>query len=184
MGVRSERVVIHPTAVVDPTAVIGQGTVIWSHVCILAGAAIGQDCRIGHAAFVDRGVRVGDRVVIHNQASIYRPFELADDVFVGPHVVFVNDPDPRNDATRDLEGVSWKVNRGATLGASVTVLSDVSLAEYCFIGAGAVVTRPTVPYGLYVGMPARLVGYRCRCGERFPTEPGLPKECRRCSRKF
>jgi UDP-2-acetamido-3-amino-2,3-dideoxy-glucuronate N-acetyltransferase len=173
--------VIHPTAVVDPTAVIGERTVIWSHVCILAEARIGQDCRLGHGAFVDRGVRIGDRVIIHNQASIYRPVELSDDVFVGPHVVFVNDPDPRSNATRDLQGKSWKVCRGATIGASATILSDLCLAEHCFIGAGAVVTKTTVPYGLYVGTPARLVGYRCRCGARFTT---LPPRCSRCSLKF
>jgi UDP-2-acetamido-3-amino-2,3-dideoxy-glucuronate N-acetyltransferase len=184
MGKSRQGVVIHPTAVVDPTAEIGQGTIIWSHVCVLGEAAIGQECRIGHAAFVDRGVRIGNRVVIHNQASIYRPVELADDVFVGPHVVFVNDRDPRNDATRDLRGLNWKVHGGATIGASVTVLCDVSLAEHCFIGAGALVTRSTVPYGLYIGAPARLVGYRCRCGQRFPAESGLPETCSRCSRRL
>ena len=174
---------IHPTAVVDPSASIGEGTSIWSHACVLAGARIGRGCRIGHGAFVDRGVSVGDRVWIHNHVSVYRPVELESEVFVGPHVVFVNDPDPRWDATRDLSGVSWKVRRGATIGASATILSDVELGPHCFVGAGAVVTRPTVPFGLYVGAPARLVGYRCTCGLRFGLE-GLPEVCERCDRRF
>jgi acetyltransferase-like isoleucine patch superfamily enzyme len=175
--------VIHPTAVVDPSAAIGDGSVVWSHACVLGDTVIGEDCRIGHGAFVDRGVRIGDRAVIHNHACIYRPVELADDVFVGPHAVFVNDPEPRSENTRDLTGVSWRVERGATIGASATILSDISLAPYCFIAAGAVVTRPTERYGVYVGVPARLTGYRCRCGERFALETGLPEECPRCRHK-
>jgi UDP-2-acetamido-3-amino-2,3-dideoxy-glucuronate N-acetyltransferase len=184
MGARADGVVIHQTAVVDPSSVIGRGTVIWSHVCILAQAVIGEDCRIGHGAFVDRGVRIGSRVVIHNHANIYRPVELEDDVFVGPHVVFVNDPNPRPETTRHLAGLGWKARRGATLGASVTVLSDVELGEHCFIGAGAVVTRATVPYGLYVGTPARLVGYRCTCDARLPLTPAPPEVCPRCQRNL
>ena len=180
----ASRVVIHPSAVVDATAKLGAGTVVWSHACVLADALIGKGCRIGHGAFVDRGVRIGDGCVIHNNASIYRPVEIGNEVFIGPHVVFVNDRDPRSDLTRDLDGVGWKVHDGATLGANVTILSDVSLAENCFIGACALVTKNTVPYGLYVGSPARLVGYRCRCGERFAEREGLPEVCPRCNRTF
>lgn len=182
MGARAPAV-IHPTAVVDPTARIGAGSVVWSHACILADAVIGEDCRIGHGAFVDRGVHIGDRAVIHNQACIYRPVRLADDVFVGPHAVFVNDPEPRSENTRDLSGIGWRVERGATIGASATILSDIDLAEYSFVAAGAVVTRPTVRCGVYVGVPARLTGFRCRCGERFELDGGLPEECPRCRQK-
>lgn len=184
MGAQPVSVIVHETAVVDPTAAIGSGTVVWAHACILGGAILGEDCRIGHGAFVDRGVRVGHRVVVHNHASLYRPVEIDDDVFVGPHVVFTNDPDPRSDLTRDLTGVAWKVHRGVTIGANATILSDLSLSEHCFIGAGAVVTRPTAPFGIYAGVPARLVGFRCTCRERYAPEPGLPKVCRRCQRTY
>lgn len=175
---------IHPTAVVDPTAIVGEGTSIWSHACVLSGAIIGRDCKIGHAAFIDRGVRLGDRVWVHNGASIYRPVEIGNDVFVGPNVVFVNDHDPTPDATRDLTGISWKVHDGATIGANVTVMNDVALAEHCLIGAGALVTRPTVAFGVYVGLPARLVGFRCTCRARYGLEPGLPVSCEGCGRCF
>jgi UDP-2-acetamido-3-amino-2,3-dideoxy-glucuronate N-acetyltransferase len=184
MGTPTSSPVIHPTAVVDQTAVLGEGTVVWSHACILAGAVLGRGCRVGHGAFVDRGVRVGNGVVIHNHANIYRPVELEDDVFIGPHVVFVNDPEPHSRLTRDVEHISWKVRRGATVGASVTVLSDVSLAEHCLIGAGSVVTRPTAPYGVYRGSPARLFGYRCACGVRIGIEHGLPERCTQCGNHF
>jgi UDP-2-acetamido-3-amino-2,3-dideoxy-glucuronate N-acetyltransferase len=182
-GADSE-VQIHPTAVVDPTAAIGAGTRLWAHVCVLADVVIGADCRIGHAAFVDRGVRVGDRVIIHNKASVYRPVTIGNDVFVGPHVVFVNDPDPRSDLTRSLGSTTWHVSDGTTIGANATIMSDVNLAEHCLVGAGAVVTRSTVPFGIYVGVPARLVGYRCTCRKRYSLKPGLPQTCPHCSRTF
>lgn len=172
---------IHPTAVVDATATLGNGTVVWSHACILARARIGEHCRIGHGAFVDRDVAIGSRVVIHNHACIYRPVTIEDDVFIGPHVVFANDPDPRANATRDVAGTTWRAGAGATIGASVTVLSDIDLAPHCLIGAGAVVTHPTVPFGIYVGVPARLVGFRCTCGARYRQ---LPEECDRCKTRF
>ncbi len=176
--------VIHPTAVVDPDARLGSGTVVWSHVCIAAGAVLGSDCKVGHGAYVDRGVQIGHRCWIHNHACIYRPVSLGDDVFVGPHVVFVNDPDPTFAHTRDLSGTSWHVSQGATIGANATIMSDVNLAPYCFIAAGAVVTADTVPYGLYVGVPARLKGYRCACGQRYSLTPGLPARCAQCNRAF
>lgn len=175
---------IHETAVVDPKAVIGEGSFVWAHAYILAGAVIGEHCRIGHAVYIDRGVRVGNRVWVHNKASLYRPVEIADDVFIGPHVVFVNDPDPRSDLTRDLTGVSWRVERGASIGANATIMNDVSLAEHCLIGAGALVSRATVPFGIYVGVPARLIGYRCTCRARYPAQPGLPATCHQCGRGF
>lgn len=183
MGATADPVLIHPTAVVDPSARLGPGTKVWAHAYILQDAVIGAECRIGHAAFIDRGVRVGDRVVIHNKVSLYRPLVVEDDVFIGPHVVFANDPDPRADLTRDLDGLAWTVRTGATVGAGVTVLSDIELAAHCFIGAGAVVTKPTTAFGLYAGVPARLIGYRCTCRARYPVD-GLPGQCEQCHRTF
>jgi UDP-3-O-[3-hydroxymyristoyl] glucosamine N-acyltransferase len=183
MGTRPG-VLIHPTAVVDESATIGPETAIWTHVQIGAGAVIGARCRVGHGAYIDRGVQVGSGVVIHNNASLYRPVRIEDDVFVGPHVVFVNDSDPRSDLTRDLGQAGWTIHRGATIGANATVMCDIDLAEHCLIGAGCVVTKPTVPFGIYVGVPARLVGYRCTCRARYPLSPGLPARCTQCQRTF
>jgi UDP-3-O-[3-hydroxymyristoyl] glucosamine N-acyltransferase len=183
MGTRPG-VLIHPTAVVDESAIVGEDTSIWAHVQVGANAVIGPRCRIGHGAYIDRGVQLGAGVVVHNNACLYRPVRIEDDVFIGPHVVFVNDADPRSDLQRDLTGRVWTVHRGATVGASVTVMNDLDLAEHCLIGAGAVVTRPTVPFGVYLGVPARLIGYRCTCRERYPLDPGLPGRCRRCDRTY
>ena len=175
---------IHPTAVIDPTARIGTGTSVWAHCVIGAGAEIGCDCSLGHGVYIDRDVRLGDRVRVHNKTSVYRPVRIANDVFIGPHVVFVNDPDPTPSGTRDLAGQVWHVRSGVTLGANVTVLSDLELAEHSFVGAGAVVTRPTQAFGVYVGNPAQLVGFRCSCRVRYSLEAGLPARCSACDRLF
>jgi UDP-3-O-[3-hydroxymyristoyl] glucosamine N-acyltransferase len=172
---------VHPTAVVDETAQLGDDTVVWSHACIGAGVIAGRSCRIGHAAYVDRGVRLGDRVVLHTGASVFRPFELDDDVFIGPHACLSNDRDPVATRIRDLTAMTWRVGTGATVGAGAIVLADVELAPHVLIGAGAVVTRSTVPFGIYMGTPARLTGFRCPCGARFPL-PVPPPACSECSR--
>ena len=163
---------------------VGSDTTVWAHAVIGAGAVIGRGCVIGHAAYVDRFVRLGDRVWVHNKASIYRPWELASDVFIGPHVVFVNDADPTPHTTRDLHGVVCRVEQGVTIGANATILNDLTLGAHSFIGAAALVSRDTEPYGIYAGSPARLRGYRCVCRTRFGLEAGLPEECGSCGRRF
>jgi UDP-2-acetamido-3-amino-2,3-dideoxy-glucuronate N-acetyltransferase len=172
---------VHSTAIVDETARLGEDTVVWSHACIGAGVVVGRGCRIGHAAYLDRGVRLGDRVVVHTSASVFRPFELGDDVFIGPHACLSNDRDPAATRIRDLGAVAWRVGTGATVGAGAIVLADVELAPHVLIGAGAVVTRATVAYGVYLGSPARLTGFRCACGARAPL-PAAPAVCSACGR--
>lgn len=172
---------VHPTAVVDETACLGDDSVVWSHACIGAGVVVGHGCRIGHAAYIDRGVRLGDRVVVHTSASVYRPFVLGDDVFIGPHACLSNDRDPAAARTRDLDALTWRVGAGASVGAGAIVLADVELAPHVLVGAGAVVTRATVPFGIYVGAPARLTGFRCSCGARYPI-PAAPPSCAACGR--
>lgn len=172
---------LHPTAVVDETAVLGDDTVVWSHACIAAGAVLGRGCRIGHSAYVDRGVRLGDRVALQTGAAVFRPFELGDDVFVGPNAVLTNDRDPVAARIRDLGGLSWKVGVGASIGAGAIILADVIVAPHVLVGAGAVVTRDTHAFGIYVGSPARLTGFRCPCAARFPL-PDPPPVCGACGR--
>lgn len=151
---------------------------MWSHACIGARVIVGRDSRIGHAAYLDRDVKLGDRVVVHTSASVYRPFELGDDVFIGPHACLSNDRDPAATRTRDVTALTWKVGAGAVVGAGAIVLGDVVLARHVLIGAGAVVTRDTIPFGIYVGVPARLTGLRCVCGARH-TLPA-PRACGTC----
>jgi len=117
------------------------------------------------------GTRIGNNVKIQNNVSIYEGVELEDDVFCGPSMVFTNVINPRSHVSRKHEYMRTLVRRGATIGANATVVCGVTLGEYAFVGAGAVVTKDVKAFALVTGVPARQVGWMCRCGERLGTPP-------------
>ena len=129
------------------------------------GVVIGRDCVIGNGVYIDRNVKIGCNVKIHNKSCIYNGIVIEDDVFIGPHVCFTNDKNPSSDKTRDLEGVSWIVGTGASIGANVTVLPDVNIGKGASIGAGSVVTKNVPDEAIYFGNPARQQGGKQIKGE-------------------
>jgi UDP-2-acetamido-3-amino-2,3-dideoxy-glucuronate N-acetyltransferase len=160
----------HPSSFIDDGAVIGDGTKIWHFCHIMPGAVIGAACTLGQNVVVMPGTRIGNNVKIQNNVSIYEGVELEDDVFCGPSCVFTNVVNPRSHVSRKHEFRATRVGRGATIGANATIICGHTLGEYCFVGAGAVVTADVPPHGLVVGVPARRVGWVCRCGA--PLRPG------------
>ncbi len=158
---------IHPSAIVDEGARIGAGTRIWHWVHVCAGARIGSGCSLGQNVFVGNRVAIGDRVKIQNNVSVYDNVTLEDDVFCGPSMVFTNVYNPRSAVERKSEYRDTVVRRGATLGANCTIVCGVTIGEYAFIGAGAVVNRDVPAYALMVGVPARQVGWMSRHGEQL-----------------
>lgn len=173
--------VAHETAIVDPGARVGDGTHIWhwSHVC--AGAVIGRNCSFGQNVYVGNNVLIGDNVRIQNNVSVYDNVTLEDDVFCGPSMVFTNVINPRAHVPRKNEFRNTLVSQGATIGANATIVCGYTLGRYCFIGAGAVVTRDVPDYALMVGNPARRIGWMCNCGVRLDTDLRCPA-CGRCYR--
>ena len=167
---------IHESSYVDDGASVGDGTKIWHFCHVMTGAVIGERCNLGQNVVVMPGTRIGDNVKIQNNVSIYEGVELEDDVFCGPSMVFTNVVNPRSHVSRKREYQRTLVRRGATIGANATVVCGVTLGEYAFVGAGAVVTKDVKPFALVTGVPARQVGWMCQCGERisgrFPQEPG------------
>ena len=157
------KVSIHPSAEVAADTKIGTGTKIWHQAHIREGVVIGRDCVIGKDVYIDAGVRIGDRVKIQNGVSIYKGVELEDEVFVGPNASFTNDLRPRA-FDNNWVVVPTLLKRGASIGANGTVLCGVTLGEYSMISAGAVITVDALPYGLYIGNPARLKGFVSRAG--------------------
>jgi len=149
-------------AIVAESATIGAGTKVWAFAQIGDRAVIGRNCVVGNGAYIDRGVRIGNNVKIHNKALLYRPLVVEDDCFIGPGACFTNDKYPRFDTTRDLRGVSWRVRKGASIGANATILPDVEIGRNAVVGAGSVVTA-SVPDGAVVcGNPARILRRRRR----------------------
>src|SRR6185503_4689014 len=155
----------HTTAVIDDDVEIGAGTLIWHFAHILSGSRIGERCSIGQNVMIGPNVRIGDGCKIQNNVSIYDGVELGADVFCGPSCVFTNVNNPRADVSRKDEFRRTPIGRGASIGANATIVCGHSLGEYCFIGAGAVVTKNVPAFALMIGNPARRAGWMSRSGE-------------------
>jgi len=166
----SDDVFIHESAYVDEGAVIGKGTRIWHFCHVMPGAVIGERCSLGQNVVVMSGTRIGTNCKIQNNVSIYEGVELEDDVFCGPSMVFTNVMNPRSHVPRKNEYRKTLVKRGASIGANATIVCGITLGEYAFVGAGAVVTRNVPPYALMAGVPARRIGWMCQCGERLADD--------------
>lgn len=176
---------VHESSYVDEGAVIGQGTKIWHFCHVMPGAVIGERCSLGQNVVVMPGTRLGNNVKVQNNVSIYEGVECEDDVFLGPSMVFTNVVNPRSHVSRKHEYRKTIVRRGASIGANATIICGNELGEYCFIAAGAVVTKDVPPYAMIAGVPARRIGWMCRCGERL-EEPELGGEtaCHSCAVRY
>jgi len=160
-------VFIHPTAIIDDDNHIGDNTRIWHWVHVCAGAQIGEGCSLGQNVYIGSKVVIGNNVKIQNNVSVYDNVTLEDDVFCGPSMVFTNVYNPRSAVSRKDEYRDTLVKRGATLGANCTIVCGVTIGEYAFIGAGALVKRDVPAYALMVGVPVRQVGWMSQHGERL-----------------
>jgi UDP-2-acetamido-3-amino-2,3-dideoxy-glucuronate N-acetyltransferase len=160
-------VMLHTTAIIDGGAVLGEGTRVWHWTHICGGARIGRGCSLGQNVFIGNDVVIGDNVKIQNNVSVYDAVTLEEDVFCGPSMVFTNVYNPRSTVPRKAEYRRTLVKRGATLGANCTVVCGVTIGEYAFVGAGAVVNRDVRPYALMLGVPAHQAGWMSRHGERL-----------------
>jgi UDP-2-acetamido-3-amino-2,3-dideoxy-glucuronate N-acetyltransferase len=174
---------VHPSSFVDEGAHIGKGSKIWHFCHVMSGAVIGERCNLGQNVVVMPGTRIGTNVKIQNNVSIYEGVELEDDVFCGPSCVFTNVINPRSHVSRKSEYKQTLVRRGTSIGANATIVCGVTLGEYSFVGAGAVVTTDVLPYALMVGVPARRIGWMCRCGERLTVSGGRAR-CAACGTSY
>jgi len=177
----------HATAVIDQPCEIGAGTRIWHFTHVMRDSVIGAACNIGQNVVISPGCTVGNGVKIQNNVSVYTGVTIEDEVFLGPSMVFTNVINPRAFIERKTEYQATRVGRGCSIGANATILCGISLGRYCFVGAGAVVTRDVPDFGLVLGNPARLIGWVCWCGEPLPG--GLPAaatelRCAACDRRY
>lgn len=176
---------IHETAIVDRGAKIGAGTAVWHWTHVREGAQIGQDCVLGQNVYVAPTVVIGRGVKIQNNVSIYDGVTLEDDVFCGPSAVFTNVRTPRSHVDRSSAFEPTLVKRGATIGANATVVCGVTIGEYAFVGAGAVVTHDVTPYSRVLGSPARHAGWSCRCGVSLPEDADASRLiCPECGAQY
>lgn len=169
----------HPSAIVDEGAQIGEGSRIWHFVHVCGGARIGKDVSLGQNVFVGNKVVIGDHCKIQNNVSVYDNVTLKEAVFCGPSMVFTNVYAPRSLIDRKHEYRDTLVHRGATLGANCTIVCGVTIGEFAFVGAGAVITEDVPAYALMVGVPARQIGWMSEFGERLnlPLEGHAEDTC-------
>lgn len=172
---------VHESSYVDDGAQIGVGTKIWHFCHVMGDAKIGERCNIGQNVFVAADVTIGNNVKIQNNVSLYTGVIVEDDVFLGPSMVLTNVINPRSHVSRKDEYKSTLIKKGATIGANATIVSGISLGQYCFIGAGTVVTRTVPDYGLVYGNPGRVQGWMCQCGIRLEFEMVKRQEQARCA---
>jgi len=168
-------VMVHPSAYVDEPVEIGAGTKIWHFVHILPGCVIGREVIFGQNVMAGPNVRIGNGCKIQNNVSLYEGIELEDYVFCGPSCVFTNVFNPRAAVSRKDEFRKTLVKTGATIGANATIVSGVTIGEFAFIGAGAVVTRDVAPHALMIGTPARRTGWMSRAGEKLGPDLVCPR---------
>jgi UDP-2-acetamido-3-amino-2,3-dideoxy-glucuronate N-acetyltransferase len=169
-------VLAHESAYIDMPTKIGEGTRVWHFVHVLKDCDIGRNCTLGQNVMVGPGVRIGDTCKIQNNVSIYSGVELEDDVFCGPSCVFTNVINPRAAIERKAEFLRTRVGSGATIGANATIVCGNTLGPYCFIAAGAVVTKDVPAFALMAGVPARRTGWMSRAGARLGRDLVCPIE--------
>jgi UDP-2-acetamido-3-amino-2,3-dideoxy-glucuronate N-acetyltransferase len=164
----------HETAIIDDGSTIGKGTKIWHFSHIMTGCKIGEDCNIGQNVVVSPGVVLGRNVKVQNNVSIYTGVICEDDVFLGPSMVFTNVINPRSAVSRKEEYKQTVVRKGASIGANATIVCGNEIGAYAMVGAGAVITKPVLPYALVVGNPARQIGWVSEFGNSLEfDEEGL-----------
>jgi len=176
---------VHPSSYIDENVEIGEGTKIWHFCHVLRNTKIGKNCVLGQNVMAGPNVKIGNRVKIQNNVSVYEGVELEDEVFCGPSMVFTNVINPRSFIERKHEFKKTLVKRGATIGANATIVCGITIGRYALVGAGAVVTRDVPDYALVVGVPARHVGWVCKCGTTLKEfdENGHAK-CNYCGSEY
>lgn len=178
---------IHPTADVSGDAQLGENVKVWHHSQIREGAKIGDNCILAKNVYVDKDVKIGNNCKIQNNCSIYHGTTLENGVFVGPHVVFTNDCYPRAitkegklKTDSEWEVGTVLVKEGASIGARVVILPNITIGKFALIGAGSVVTKDVPDFGLVYGNPAKLNGWVCKCGRKLEEGKIAGEDCNNC----
>jgi UDP-2-acetamido-3-amino-2,3-dideoxy-glucuronate N-acetyltransferase len=179
---------VHESAYIDQPCDIGKETMIWHFSHVMRESVIGERCNIGQNVVVSPQCRIGSNVKIQNNVSLYTGVILEDDVFCGPSAVFTNVINPRAHVPRKSEYRPTLVRRGASIGANATIVCGHTLGRYCFIGAGAVVTRDVPDYAMVIGNPGRIRGWVCYCGGKLAlgmhADGDFSADCALCGRRY
>ena len=167
-------VFIHESSYIDEQVSIGKGTKIWHFSHILSNSKIGSNCSLGQNVVVGPNVKIGNNVKIQNNVSVYDGVTIEDDVFCGPSCVFTNVINPRSSVSRKEEFRKSNIGKGASIGANATIICGNDLGAYCFIAAGATVTKTVPNFAIMAGTPARRIGWMSKAGSRLESDLVCP----------
>lgn len=174
----------HSSAFIDEGCDIGKGTKIWHFSHIMNNCTLGENCNIGQNVVVSPEVVLGKNVKVQNNVSIYTGVMCADDVFLGPSMVFTNVINPRSAINRKDQYLETRVCKGVSIGANATIVCGNDIGEYAFIGAGAVVTKSVLPFALVVGNPAKQIGWVSEHGHRLNFNADGIAICKESNQKY
>lgn len=174
----------HETAVIDEGCKIGKDTKIWHFSHIMPNCTIGERCNIGQNVVISPEVVLGNNVKVQNNVSIYTGVTCDDDVFLGPSMVFTNVINPRSAVNRRNDYLKTHVGKGASIGANATIVCGHDIGAYAFIGAGAVVTKNIPAYSLWVGNPAKQLGWVSEYGHRLNFDENGLAVCPESDEKY
>lgn len=174
----------HETAVIDDGAEIGDDVKIWHFSHIMPMSKIGKNCNIGQNVVVSPEVVLGKNCKVQNNVSIYTGVICADDVFLGPSMVFTNVINPRSAVNRKSAYLKTNVGRGASIGANATIVCGNDIGEFAFIGAGAVVVKEVPAYALVVGNPSKQIGWMSEFGQRLEFDQNGEAICKESGEKY
>ena len=169
-----KNVFIHDSSYIDEEVSIGEGTKIWHFSHILSNSKIGNNCSLGQNVVVGPNVSIGNNVKIQNNVSVYDGVTIEDDVFCGPSCVFTNVINPRSSVSRKEEFRKSNIGKGASIGANATIICGNDLGAYCFIAAGATVTKTVPNFAIMAGTPARRIGWMSKAGSRLESDLVCP----------
>ncbi|MCK4396244.1 Gfo/Idh/MocA family oxidoreductase [candidate division WOR-3 bacterium] len=184
----NKQIFTHPTASIGEHCKIGKGTKIWHHSQIQSGAKIGENCIIGHNCFVGSKAKLGNGIKLECNIDVWDLVTLEDYVFVGPSAVFTNDINPRAKYPKKKypqygKWIPTLVKEGSTIGANATIVCGIKIGKCAMIGAGAVVTKDVPDYAIVTGVPAKIIGWLCECGNKLEFRNNKAK-CSKCSRQY
>jgi serine acetyltransferase len=178
-----KRIFVHPKALLESTTV-GENTRIWAFAHVMQAAEIGTGCNICDHCFIESNAKLGNNVTIKNGVAVWDGVVIEDDVFVGPNVVFTNDPNPRAEIKKlRKQWLHTLVCKGATIGANATVLCGITVGSYAFVAAGSVVTHSVPAHALIIGVPGRISGWMCSCATKLRLVRGKAR-CEGCGKSY
>jgi UDP-2-acetamido-3-amino-2,3-dideoxy-glucuronate N-acetyltransferase len=180
----SEKYFVHESSYVDENCEIGENSKIWHFCHVLKNTVIGDNTTLGQNVVAGPSVKIGSNCKIQNNVSVYNGVEIEDGVFCGPSCVFTNVINPRAFIEKKDEFKKTLLKKGCSIGANATIVCGITIGKYALIAAGAVVNKNVSDFALMAGIPAKQIGWVCRCGETLKNFSNDETICVSCNKKY